>query len=152
MLTKLTKAQIGRAGELFVQYRLLKNGIESAPLTTDAGIDLVAFSPRKCDAVTIQVKSNLRPKAAGGTGKSSLGWWLPEEAVADLYALVDLSSDRVWLFKASEIPKLAQQHSSERYQLYMYVDPEARPRKQDKKKFDYEFGKYLIENRVNKVF
>jgi hypothetical protein len=43
---KPTKAQIGRAGELFVQQKLLLNGIDSSPLTTDYGIDLVAFSHR----------------------------------------------------------------------------------------------------------
>lgn len=50
---KLTTQQIGKCGELIVQYRLLSNGIESAPLTTDAGIDLVAFSNKKNMAVTI---------------------------------------------------------------------------------------------------
>jgi hypothetical protein len=44
---KLTTAQIGRAGELLVQEQLLLHGIESAPLTTDTGIDLVAYSPRR---------------------------------------------------------------------------------------------------------
>jgi len=43
---KLTTAQIGRAGELLVQQRLLLFGIESAPLTTDTGIDLYD-EPRK---------------------------------------------------------------------------------------------------------
>jgi hypothetical protein len=41
---KLTTAQIGRAGELLVQEQLLLHGIESAPLTTDMGFDLVAYS------------------------------------------------------------------------------------------------------------
>ena len=65
----LRKAQIGRCGELLVQYRLLKHGIESASMTTDAGIDLVAYAPRSREAVTIQVKANLQPKPAGGRGK-----------------------------------------------------------------------------------
>ena len=33
---------IGKAGELLVQYKLIKYGIDSSPMTTDAGIDLVA--------------------------------------------------------------------------------------------------------------
>jgi len=41
---KLTTQQIGRLGELLVQYELLRHGIESAPMTTDAGVDLVAYS------------------------------------------------------------------------------------------------------------
>jgi hypothetical protein len=36
---------IGAAGELLVQYKLLKQGIDSAAMTTDSGIDLVAYSP-----------------------------------------------------------------------------------------------------------
>ena len=48
-----------------VQYRLLKHGIESAPMTTDSGIDLVAYAPYSKRAVTIQVKANEKPKPAG---------------------------------------------------------------------------------------
>ena len=60
-----------------MQFLLLREGIESAELTTDAGIDLVAFAPRQGTAVTIQVKTNLRPKRrAGGRGKPVLDWWL----------------------------------------------------------------------------
>ena len=66
---KLSTAQIGRAGELLVQYRLLLLGIDSAPMTTDAGIDLVAYAPGHQHAWTIQVKTNLRPKPSGGKGQ-----------------------------------------------------------------------------------
>src|SRR5712692_6750692 len=41
----LTKTQIGRCGEMLVQYHLLRAGIESAPMTTDTGVDLVAYLP-----------------------------------------------------------------------------------------------------------
>jgi hypothetical protein len=41
----LATAQIGRAGELLVQYRLLLLSVESAPMSTDSGIDLVVYSP-----------------------------------------------------------------------------------------------------------
>jgi len=95
----LRKAQIGRCGELLVQYRLLKHGIESASMTTDAGIDLVAYSPRSGQAVTIQVKANLQPKPAGGRGKKLLSWDLRETSPAQMVALVDLSTERVWLFR-----------------------------------------------------
>jgi hypothetical protein len=67
----LRKAQIGRCGELLVQYRLLKHGIESASMTTDAGIDLVAYAPRSREAVTVQVKANLQPKPR---------WWPRQNA------------------------------------------------------------------------
>jgi len=49
---KLTTQQIGKLGELLVQYRLLSFGIESAHLTTDSGIDLVAYSPNRNTAFT----------------------------------------------------------------------------------------------------
>ena len=73
---KLTKAQIGRCGELLVQQQLLMYGIESAPMTTDTGVDLVAYSTRQADAVTIQVKSKWKPKPGGGKGKKALDWWI----------------------------------------------------------------------------
>ena len=37
---------IGAAGVLLVQYQLLKMGIDSARMTTDAGVDLVVYGPR----------------------------------------------------------------------------------------------------------
>ena len=54
---------IGAAGELFVQYKLIKRGIDSARLTTDSGIDLVMYIPGTIEAHTIQVKSIIRPSA-----------------------------------------------------------------------------------------
>ena len=43
----LNTQQVGKLGELFIQYRFLQFGVESEHLTTDAGIDLVAYSPRR---------------------------------------------------------------------------------------------------------
>ncbi len=42
---KLGTQALGAAGELLVQYQLLKHGIDSAHLTTDSGIDLVMYVP-----------------------------------------------------------------------------------------------------------
>ena len=67
----LRTAQIGASGVLLVQYRLLKCGVESAPMTTDAGIDLVVYAPKLKKAVTVQVKTCLQPKPAGGEGKTA---------------------------------------------------------------------------------
>jgi hypothetical protein len=67
---KLAKQQIGRCGELLVQQKLLLYGIESAPMTTDSGIDLVVYSPRERNALTIQVKTNLKAKPGGGIRKT----------------------------------------------------------------------------------
>jgi hypothetical protein len=60
----LTKQQIGRAGELLVQYKLLLAGIESSRLTTDSGIDLVAFPKQKRKPYSIQVKTNEKQSPA----------------------------------------------------------------------------------------
>lgn len=60
------------AGELLVQYRLVKLGIDSARLT-DSGVDLVAYSPGATTAVTIQVKTQATPTPSGGKGALSVG-------------------------------------------------------------------------------
>jgi hypothetical protein len=93
----LSTAQIGKCAELLVQYRLLLLGIESAPMGSDTGVDLVAYSPRLAQAITIQVKTNLRAKLGGGKGKAALDWWVAESVPAVLVALVDLSTEKVWL-------------------------------------------------------
>jgi hypothetical protein len=148
----LTTAQIGRCGELLVQLRLLLLGVESAPMSTDAGIDLVAYAPAAVEAKTIQVKANLKPKPGGGKGKSGVDWWIPENCPAQYIALVDLSSQSIWLFLREELPTLAQQKSSGRFHLYMYTDPTASPTKKDHLAHVYEFEKYLLENRAHVLF
>lgn len=120
----MTTQHIGAAGELLVQYRLLKLGIDSARLTTDAGIDLVVYAPGKAEATTVQVKTNFAPKPAGGKGQLSRGWDFPHTCPAQLLALVALDSDRVWLFTIAEALELAQQHSPKGIRkLYWFVEP-----------------------------
>ena len=68
----MSTQHIGAAGELLVQYQLLKMGIDSA-LTTDAGVDLVVYAPRDGSAFTVQVKTNVR---------QAIGWARP--AIAGL--------------------------------------------------------------------
>lgn len=145
----LTTAQIGRCGELLVQYRLLALGIESAALTTDAGVDLVAYSPKMAQAFTVQVKTNLQPKPSGGRGKPALDWWLREDSPADLVALTDISRNKVWLFRHEEFERLAQQRSSGRLHFYFYVGVES-PKKGQSIESDYE--PFALENRVAELF
>jgi hypothetical protein len=76
---------------------------------------------------------------------------MPENSPADFFAFVDLDRNRVWLIKYNEIQKLAQQHPKGRYHFFMTVDPEAKPRRDRKKVHDYEFQKYLLENRISKI-
>lgn len=148
---KLSTAKIGRAGELLVQYRLLLLGIDSSPMTTDAGIDLVAYSQAKQHAWTIQVKTNLRPKPSGGKGRAALDWWVPEDSPAELHALVDLSEERIWLLKGPELAEVAQQRPSGRLHFYMHTDPATKPSKV-RPVHVFEFGKYLLENRAPAFF
>lgn len=148
----LSTAQIGRCGELLVQLRLLRLGIDSAPMSTDVGVDLVAYSPRSGRAISIQVKTNLRAKPGGGKGKAALDWWVPVSMPADYAALVDLSSENVWLLAREELAQVAQQRSNGRYHLYMYTDPTAKPRKSGRMAHAHEFGRFLLSNCAHRVF
>lgn len=149
---ELSKAQIGKCGELLVQYRFLLCGIESAPMSTDTGVDLVAFSPKDGCARTIQVKSNHKAKPGGGSGKAALDWWLREDAPAELVDFVDLASEQVWLMTHSEVGEPAQQHSGGRFHLYMYTNPTVQPRKKDRLSHQWEFQRFLLENHVHDTF
>ena len=118
----MSSQHIGAAGELLVQYLLLKEGIDSGRLTTDSGIDLVAYAPGTSRAVTIQVKTPERPLPAGGKGALALGYTFPHALSAELLALVDLSTDSCWLFSRDEALALAQQRSSKDVRrLYWYL-------------------------------
>ena len=148
----LSTAQIGKCGELLVQYRLLLIGIESAPMSTDSGIDLVAYAPSRKHPATIQVKTNLKPKPGGGKGKLGIDWWLPENSPAELIAFVNLESQVIWVMSHAEVQKYAQQHSRGKYHLYMYTDPTALPKKNDRPVHAYEFEAFRLENRAKKLF
>ena len=62
----------GAAGELLVQYQLLKIGIDSARMTADAGLDLVVYAPGQIskhsagkDQHELQARGWARPAIAG---------------------------------------------------------------------------------------
>ncbi|MBX7449283.1 hypothetical protein GR927_14895 [Mycolicibacterium sp. 3033] len=126
---KLGTQAIGAAGELLVQYQLLKLGIDSARLTTDSGIDLVMYVPGHRTAATIQVKANVAPKPAGGKGKLLLSWPFPDTSPAQWLACVDMSTDSVWLFPIELARQFAQQeHSDGTRLLYFYTDETIGPK------------------------
>lgn len=151
LIPRLTTSQIGRSGELLVQSRLLRFAIDTGPMSTDTGIDLVAYSPRAIRPVTIQVKSNDKPKPSGGKGRLALDWWVPEASPADFHALVDLSIFRVWIFSAAEFSQYAQQTSNGRHHLYMYVDDSIGSRTRVKPVLVSDFTDFLLENCWNKL-
>ena len=72
-------------------------------------IDLVVYAPGSKEAMTVQVKTCLRPKPAGGKGQSTLDWWLRSDSPARLVGLVDLGADAVWLFRHEEFEQKARQ-------------------------------------------
>ncbi|MGI4793128.1 MAG: hypothetical protein ACRYG8_03400 [Janthinobacterium lividum] len=124
-MEKLRTAQIGRAGELLVQFRLLQLGYDSSLLTTDRGIDLVAYSPSNDTVRTIQVKSVAGEKPSGGTGKPTFDWWVPDDTPATIVALVDIAGPNVWLLTLPEIQKFSKQHSKGRFHPYCYLGDDA---------------------------
>ena len=147
----MTTQHIGAAGELLVQYRLLKVGIDSARLTTDAGIDLVVYAPGSAEATTVQVKANLAAKPAGGKGQLSRGWDFPHACPAQLMALVALDSDCVWLFTMPEARDLAQQHSPKGIRkLYWFVEPPTGGAAGAR--HEVEMSQFLLENRAPLLF
>lgn len=115
----VSNLHIGAAGELLVQYRLLRLGIDSARMTTDSGVDAVAYT--SLGARTIQVKTNHRFTPAGGTGAASVGFTFPAAGRFDLLACVLLEPETVWLFGRHRAIELAQQLSARgEHRLYWY--------------------------------
>ena len=149
-MTKTTQ-HIGSAGELLVQYKLLKFGIDSAAMTTDSGVDLVAYSPKSNRSFTIQVKTKEKPSQGGGKGKLSLVWDLRDSSPAELVAVTDLSTDSVWIFTHAEYEKYAQQHSENGIlKLYMYVDESVNTKKE--MALMSQFEQLRLEHRVTTFF
>lgn len=142
-------AQIGASGVLLIQYRLLKLGVESAPMTTDAGIDLVVYAPSAQEALTVQVKTCLRSKPAGGKGALALDWWLRSDSPAQIVGLVDLESDTAWLFRHQEFEAKAQQKPAGRMHLYFYTDNSYRARPDCHAR---DFDPYRLQNRTAELF
>jgi hypothetical protein len=148
---KLTTAQIGRCGELLCQFRLLQLGIESAPMTTDSGIDLVAYSMKRTDAFTVQIKTCLKPRPGGGNGRMALDWWIPTDCPANYVALIDIQTVRVWLFTMSELTSVAQQKPKGRMHFFMMTDSLAPTRRDGMRHHDHDFQDYLLEESISRL-
>ena len=140
---KLGTLAIGAAGELLVQYRLLKLGIDSAQLTTDSGIDLAMYLPGNQVAATIQVKAKNKPVPAGGKGKPSLNWPVPPNCPAHWLACVDLSRDKVWLFEINEAYSLAKQDPP---LMYWFIDEAPKDARRE-----VDMDSYLLETVIENI-
>ena len=122
----IRKQIIGASGEAFVTYKLLKHSVDSARMTTDAGVDVLMYVPGSREAATIQVKAQWEPVPAGGKSELAYGWTFDHDSPADYLAVVDLSRDLAWLFTIDEARHWAQQHhSSGKRRLYWYPDDAA---------------------------
>jgi hypothetical protein len=142
---------IKKAGELLVQYKLVKYGFDSAVMIADSDIDLVAYSSTAKKTHTIQVKTNEEPTPFSGSGKLALSWHLVKDSPVDIVTVADLSTDSVWLFSYSEFADLAQHHSSNgNFILCMYVEENIITRSYMGLKSEFEY--YLFEERVNTFF
>lgn len=119
----IRKPIIGAAGEALITYKLLKHGIDSARMTTDAGIDLVMYVPGTQDAATIQVKAIWEPTPAGGRGAPTINWVFDSQCPAQWLAVVDLSRDKAWLFTMDTARELAKQKpASGNWRIYWYLN------------------------------
>ena len=117
-------------------------------MSTDTGIDLVAYAPRSAQARTIQIKTNLGPKP----GKAALDWWIRASVPAQIIALVDLSSMKVWLLLKEELPTLAQQQPPGRFHFHMFPEATRKPHGAGKLVNMGDFATYLIESRAPDLF
>ena len=112
--------QTGRCGELLVQSRLLRHGIESAAMTVDYGIDLIALRmehDNKITPVSIQVKTTARLWKEKDGKRECYSWGFPKKSPADLIAFVaaDEIPERIWLFGYAELRK---ETGSSNFDLY----------------------------------
>lgn len=124
-------------------------GIDSARMTTDAGIDLVVYAPGDQSASTVQVKTNVCAKRAGGRGSLSRGWFFPDQCPAQLLAFVALDTDTAWLFTVKEAQGLAQQHS-ERGICHLYWRLEVAGPKSPR--HEAQMVDYLLATRAAQLF
>ncbi len=116
-MKELTSQQVGRCGELLVQYHLLKEGIESAPMTTDSGIDLVAFSSGVAAAkpITIQVKTS---RHRSDQTSAWVLWEVPGDCHTDYVAIVDLDRNKAWMLPTQEFLQKGTKAGSNRRLLW----------------------------------
>jgi hypothetical protein len=123
----------------------------SAAPARNLGYHLVAKRGQSTQALSILVKTNWKPKPAGGNGPPALAWSVPLDFSADLVAFADLESGRIWLITREELPATAQQHSYSAHQLVMVTQPgwSSAPHERIR---DDQFTALLAERRIDELF
>ncbi len=150
-MVKLYSQQVGKCGELLVQYRLLKYGIESVHLTTDRGIDLVAFDSVKQKPVTIQVKTSTHHIEEG---EKWLAWLISEDCPAEYIAAVDLERDKFWFFRVDEFKRRSRRvgkGEESDYRLWWYV-PGDTPEKAGENHRETSYSVFEMDEVIPKIF
>jgi hypothetical protein len=131
----LTTQHIGAYGQLLVQAQLLRLGIDSARMTSDSGIDLLAYDPDNGISFSVQVKTREPEKAGKGKRESRPSFGIGElkAGKADIFAffahgLRDTGQVRVivescWYLTKWELrdPKICSQRDGE-FQFFVYSD------------------------------
>ena len=117
----------------------------------DAGIDLVVYAPGTRTASTVQVKTIMGAKPAGGRGALSRGWFFPDNCPAQLLAFVTLDTDTAWLFTLKEAQELAQQHS-ERGIRQLYWRLKAAPVGPKSPRHEAQMVAYLLPTKAAQLF
>ena len=142
----LTTQQIGKCGELFVQYKLLTFGVESAPMTTDYGIDLVALLPKTTEIAKIQVKATRAKRE--GTARW-VEWPLPKQSEAQYFALVDIERNKGWLLHSQQIREFSRS-MKENWLLWWYIISHTPGKKGSRS--ESEVSNYEIEKVIPLIF
>lgn len=101
--------------------------------------------------VSILIITTCGPVPGGGRGKAELSWWISEDREEDYVALVDLSTERIWLFRSNELKELAQQHSGAKDHLYMRTDHSIKPHTVKGKQLDIDFNEFLLRRRIGSI-
>ena len=142
---------IGRCGELLVQQRLLKFQIDSAMLSTDRGIDLLALSTER-RSISIQVRSKWKSTPSGGRGRPALDWWAAHSSQVDWYAFVDLARDKIWLMTMYDVKIHDQQpNNPSRHHICMITDGEP-VNAARKTRSEVDFEPFLFEKQVKNLW
>jgi hypothetical protein len=111
----------------------------------------VVYASVNRSASTVQVKSNVRAKPAGGRGPLSRDWYFPDRCPARLLAFVALDTDTAWLFTLKEAQGLAQQHS-ERGIRQLYWRLKAAPAGPKPPRYEAQMVGYLLPTRAAQLF
>jgi hypothetical protein len=147
---KLGTQAIGAAGELLFQYHLIKRGIDSARLTTDAGIDLAMYIPGTLEAHTIQVKATHTHYPDGKTNPPQLWWPFPVTCKAQWLGVVDLTRDFAWLLPIEDALREARGRDKKGITYLMwYVG--GRPKRATKVEGEANFDRYRLDVAIDRL-